>query len=606
MPDIKDSTNKFELLKSQVEKLTTKRSYPSTDISTDKPDEILKLIDEIRQHQVELEIRNENLKKDQQKIIRFHKDYEALYEYAPCGYFTLNAKGIITRLNLTGNNILDTDRNNIIRHSFKKFIKPGWENVFLNALANGEKTGQKQRIELPLKRSKGSSLWVQADIEADWNDDSGEVLLWRVVLFDISDKKKNIDALEESEKLHKATVENISDAVFISDDSGNLTYICPNVQVIFGLKSEHINKQRKVSFFFDPPIIQANKLHKQKEATNIEVTIADIRGRAHNLLVNAKSVSIGKGTILYSCRDITEKKQAEVALRESEKRYRMLYESMLNGVCLHKLIHNKQGEVVDYYILDVNHKYEEILNLKRSKVIGKKASQVYMSNEAPFLERYTRVAETGESLQFEAYFPPMNKYFIISVFSTEPGTFVTVFQDISSHKKAEKKLEKLNMALEEKVIERTMTLNETNTALKVLLRKREEDWKEIEANIMSNVDHLIDPYLQRIKETITPEVQTTLFPVLVENFKKLLSPFSRQISSLSNKLTPAEIKIADMVRHGLTNKEMADTLCLAPSTIAYHRENIRKKLGLVNKKVNLRSYLSEMENNTGISPVLKP
>jgi light-regulated signal transduction histidine kinase (bacteriophytochrome) len=82
-------------------------------------------------------------------------------------------------------------------------------------------------------------------------------------------------------------------------------------------------------------------------------------------------------------------------------------------------------------------------------VVGKRATEVYGTTEAPFLEIYARVAFSGKPEIFEAYFPPMRKYFAISAFSPARGQFATVFQDISERKQAEEELEKRTAQLEE-------------------------------------------------------------------------------------------------------------------------------------------------------------
>lgn len=132
--------------------------------------------------------------------------------------------------------------------------------------------------------------------------------------------------------------------------------------------------------------------------------------------------------------------RAEEALRESEEKFRSLYSAMNEGVCLHEIIYDEGDKAVDYTILDINPAYESILGLKRQDVIGKRATDVYGSEQAPYLDIYTKVADTGNHTVFETYYPPMKKHFSISVFSPSKGKFATVFKDITEGKKAEEKL----------------------------------------------------------------------------------------------------------------------------------------------------------------------
>ena len=169
---------------------------------------------------------------------------------------------------------------------------------------------------------------------------------------------------------------------------------------------------------------------------------------------------------LSSGEDITERKRAEEELRESEERFRSLYSAMTEGVCLHEVIFDESVKAVDYRILDVNPSYEAITGIKRADAVGNKASQVYGSGEPPCIDIYAKVAASGEPTFFETYFPPMDKYFSISVFSPGKGKFATVFLDITERKQIELELERHRQHLETLVSERTKELELANIQLK--------------------------------------------------------------------------------------------------------------------------------------------
>jgi DNA-binding CsgD family transcriptional regulator len=79
--------------------------------------------------------------------------------------------------------------------------------------------------------------------------------------------------------------------------------------------------------------------------------------------------------------------------------------------------------------------------------------------------------------------------------------------------------------------------------------------------------------------------------IIKSNINDLISPLASNLSSKYFSLTPSEIQIADLIKHGKTSKEIALMLNVSPKAVSFHRGNLRKKLGLLNKKINLRTYL---------------
>ena len=146
---------------------------------------------------------------------------------------------------------------------------------------------------------------------------------------------------------------------------------------------------------------------------------------------------------------IEDQKIAEDRLRNSEEKFRSLYDSMKEGVALHRLLYDPSGRAVDYVIESVNPAYETLVGLKASDVTGQKASTVYGMQTAPYLDVYASVAETGKPVRFEILFEPMGKSFLISVTTPSKGRFATVFEDITERKKAEVEHKRLMTAIEQ-------------------------------------------------------------------------------------------------------------------------------------------------------------
>jgi len=174
----------------------------------------------------------------------------------------------------------------------------------------------------------------------------------------------------------------------------------------------------------------------------------------------------------------------------------------------------------------------------------------------------------------------------------------TALIDITERIRFQKALQEAHDDLERRVVERTQELErktrhleEANTALKVLLKRRNADKNEMEEKILNNVKELVVPYLAKVKRKVTDKKLQTYLNTLEANLNSIVSPFSNKLSAKYLNLTAAEIEVANLVKHGQSTKEIADLHNVSIKTVETHRANIRKKLGLTNKKANLRTYL---------------
>jgi PAS domain S-box-containing protein len=137
-------------------------------------------------------------------------------------------------------------------------------------------------------------------------------------------------------------------------------------------------------------------------------------------------------------------------------------------------------------------------------------------------------------------------------------------------------------------------LQETNTALKVLLRRREVDKQEFEEQVMHNIKEFILPYLDKLRELTVDERQKAYTSILESNLSDITSSFSRRLSLDYYNLTPAERKTANFIRQGKKTWEIASLLGLSPRTVEAYRSNIRSKLRIKNQKINLRTFLQSV------------
>jgi len=143
--------------------------------------------------------------------------------------------------------------------------------------------------------------------------------------------------IRQSEKLHRETLRNISDTVLITRKDGTLSYVCPNVERIFGYSVEEIERLGSISEFLDTDPAEGCDLEIGEEIFNVEQSVVDASGDRHDLLVNVRGVSIREGRRMYTCFDITDRKAAGHELRRSQERYRSLFRDSNNAILVHDL-----------------------------------------------------------------------------------------------------------------------------------------------------------------------------------------------------------------------------------------------------------------------------
>lgn len=225
----------------------------------------------------------------------------------------------------------------------------------------------------------------------------------------------------------------------------------------------------------------------------------------------------------------------------------------------------------------LNRTRDEILSLTISDIDPNFNKKTFKSFWFGHPENQTRVFESTHMKADGSVFPVEVTGF--SFVDQEKRFLYGFAKDITERMQSEMELKK-----------KTSELEDINTALNILLKKREKDNQEIEQKIYSNCDLMILPFLHKLRNSLSDDLQQRLVDILEASLKEILSPFAKKLSDPLIMLTPSEIQIASMIKQGLANKEIAQTLSISKRTIETHRANIRKKLDLKNKKLNLKSY----------------
>ena len=143
------------------------------------------------------------------------------------------------------------------------------------------------------------------------------------------------------------------------------------------------------------------------------------------------------------------------------------------------------------------------------------------------------------------------------------------------------------------LVEKNAELERKNTALTEVLEHIEQKKEEIKDNIRSNVQELFLPLLDKLRSSKRPE-ENGYIDMLERSLENLTSSFGHKITSRSLKLTPKEINICNLIKHDLSSKEISNLLGISLFTVERHRNNIRTKLGITNKHINLNTYLKSL------------
>ena len=177
---------------------------------------------------------------------------------------------------------------------------------------------------------------------------------------------ETVHEIEVSEKLHRLTLENITDTVLVTDDEGNIIYACPNTGYIFGLSQQKVYESGTIQRLMNGAVCDISELKSKGEIAGIERTVKHASGDERFVLINARSVNINGGTALYIMRDITEQKLAVGELLESEKRLRSILETVNDGIILQAA----SGEILTW-----NKGTEEIFGIPAKDAIGQTSEE---------------------------------------------------------------------------------------------------------------------------------------------------------------------------------------------------------------------------------------
>ncbi len=474
--------------------------------------------------------------------------------------------------------------------------------------------------EISGRRKDGSLITVHLTASMVRNE-KGEPICTMDSFVDITDRKR----MEEELKIKDFAIASSINGIGISDLAGSIIYVNDAALRMWGAQDAAevlgTSALRLAESEREAVAIYTEVLEKGSWVGEVSGLRKD--GSPITVHLSASLVRNEKGEpicMMDSFVDITDRRRIEEELKIKD----LAIASSLDGIGI--------GDLAGT-IIYVNDAALEMWGAQdASEVLGTSALRLARSEEEA-LRIYQAVLEkgswSGEVSGYKKDGSPITVLMTASLVRNEKGEPVCMmasFVDITERMVAEQKLQRAYESLEQRVDERTgelvranvrlkkeieerkqaelsllqkeeelrlksINLEEANTALKVLLKRGEQDKNELEDKVLSNIKELALPYVEKLRNTGLDDKQKTLLEILESNLNDIVSPFLKKLSSQYLNLTPTEIQVANLIREGKATKEIAELLTISERAIEFHRNNIRDKLGLKKSKTNLRSYL---------------
>jgi PAS domain S-box-containing protein len=429
------------------------------------PEETQQALHELRVHQVELEMQNEELKAARAR-------YFDLYDLAPVGYITVSEQGLVLEANLTATTLLSVSRGNLMNQLLTRFILKEDQDIYYLHRKKLLDTGKPQMCELRMVKKNGTVFWAHLSGAAARAEDGTTAC--RVVMSDITESKDMDAKLRREEQRFRALADQSSDIIVLLNREGVITYENPAVEKALGLKIEerigatgfehlHPDDFKLVADTYDILFSDINAPVQQSD-----IRFRHIDGSWRTFEVVASNLIHDKviEAVIINLRDITERKRMEEALHQSEEKYRTLLESVQEGYFELDLAGNFTF-FNDSLCRIYNYSKEELMDMNYRHYTDKE------TRKNGFHE-FNKVYNTGEPLKGFTW-PIIGKdgtkryvetsASLLKDSSGKPIGFRGILHDITARKRAEEELKKYREQLEGLVQERTIKLEASNKEL---------------------------------------------------------------------------------------------------------------------------------------------
>ncbi|HPU25710.1 MAG TPA: PAS domain S-box protein [Phycisphaerae bacterium] len=296
-------------------------------------------------------------------------------------------------------------------------------------------------VEYRIIDRQGRARWIYEQGQAVPTDDGRDSHLDGVIV-DIHRLKETERELRESEERFRTAFQMSPVCQIITKLDGTYVDVNDGFTVLTGYSREEAvgGKATTQDIWADPDRRRSfsEELEQRGQLSNWEIAIRRKDGTIRSVLVSARIIRLhGEPRILTAARDVTEWREAQEALRESEQRFRGLFESMSDGVILCRMIYDETGRAINYTPINMNPAAERMFNLDCRAAVGQPVTALLQVAEPPYLDQLAPVAETGEPAFFTASSTNLNRTFRVTAFCPARGQFAALLEDITDQVRAE-------------------------------------------------------------------------------------------------------------------------------------------------------------------------
>jgi len=416
------------------------------------------------------------LKRSEEALRDSEARFRALFEQSPVGI----AQGDVSTIGFMSVNqrfcdIVGYPYEELIKLNFKDFTHPEDLQADLDNFAlmlAGEIRHYK--IDKRYIQKNGNIVWVSLTVVPLWAPGEKPDYIMAVVE-DITQRKQAVEALLESQALYLSLVEQMPAGIFRKDAAGRYVFVSPAFCQLKGMAAKDFLGKTALDLGLEDETLakRGASHHVQIMETGrlIEVEEMSIHPDGRELyfhvvkspVFDAAGKIIGSQGVLF---DATARKQAEMEARESEARYRSLFNTLIEGFCTIEMIFDAAGKPADYRFLEVNPAFENQTGLVGAQ--GKLMREMVPNHEPHWFDIYGKIALTGEPAHFENEAKGLGRYYDVHAYrigAPENRKVAILFNDITQRKQAEAEIKKLNADLERRVVERTAQLEAANKEL---------------------------------------------------------------------------------------------------------------------------------------------